>query len=367
MSQQLMEHPGQSPTFPRSSHPNPPSSKTSGKKEDTSSTKSRKKSGRSLLSFLKKGSKTSLHLDPPSPVPSSPSENPESLSSSIQTLQPTMMTTGPIPPQTPNMSSGSAIINTASPLNLSPHNPLPTYNELIQQVAKLRQEKSLRDSSQKTMRSSAPLPVTEPSLSSIAAQLAQDYRQRQAPSIGHDSRAAASKLTPSTMPTQKSDYRMNQIEQELPGISLDTWMEQRAHTHTNEHDLPGAGGQVYEYLVFQEGQAWRLADPAEQEDILSHSADVQATILFNQNYPCKGRVKAGSGGADARGSGKPADKPDEDKEDDDEKGKKPEDQPWQLGTGFFKGDKPPTRYADPIARNVEQWSLPGAPNKFDPE
>ncbi|PBK76314.1 hypothetical protein ARMSODRAFT_969054 [Armillaria solidipes] len=186
------------------------------------------------------------------------------------------------------------------------------------------------------------------------------------------------------------------------------------------------------WMHSEEGQAWRLADPAEQEDILSYSADVQTTTIFNERYPRyaypmpapyqsrfiqtplpktpphsphkpssrhrptsppihhrtrsmylgKGQVQAGSGGAEAGGSNQPPiDNPVPEDDDDSDihveepdpdpsknQGKKPEKDPsWHPGLGFFKGDRPPDRYADPVARNTERWSLPGAPDKFDPE
>ncbi|KAK0421572.1 hypothetical protein EV421DRAFT_1975680 [Armillaria borealis] len=167
------------------------------------------------------------------------------------------------------------------------------------------------------------------------------------------------------------------------------------------------------------GQAWMQADPAEQEDILSYSADVQATDLFNKLHPLypyqtpspyqsrfpkpapprpsplasheprrrrrpaspqihkqtqgmylgPGRVQAGSGGAGAgpsekpSGGGEPVD--DDDDDDDKDKGKKPAE-PWKPGTGFFKGDPPPGLFSDPVARDQERWSIPGAPDRFDP-
>ncbi|SJL14244.1 uncharacterized protein ARMOST_17700 [Armillaria ostoyae] len=119
----------QSPS-PRSSNlslpEHPPTGKTSDRKEDASSMKSTKKSLRSRLPFFqKKESSTSLPLDPISPSPpasSSPSESPESLSSSVQTLQPTTAMHH-TPPQPPKSLSGTTRPNT--PHVSLPHTPEP--------------------------------------------------------------------------------------------------------------------------------------------------------------------------------------------------------------------------------------------------
>ncbi|SJL04219.1 uncharacterized protein ARMOST_07580 [Armillaria ostoyae] len=91
-------------------------------------------------------------------------------------------------------------------------------------------------------------------------------------------------------------------------------------------------------------------------------------------YTSPGRVQAGSGGAEAGGSGNQADINDEDDDKPDDgwgegnEGKKPEKpaEPWKPGLGFFKGEKPDL-FSDPVTRDKERWSLPRAPDKFDPE
>ncbi|SJL16607.1 uncharacterized protein ARMOST_20133 [Armillaria ostoyae] len=95
-------------------------------------------------------------------------------------------------------------------------------------------------------------------------------------------------------------------------------------------------------------------------------------------YSGPGRVQARSGGAGASGSGQPADIDVEDDHKPDDgwgggnEGKKPEkpEEPWKPGTGFLKGDKPPDPkdpFSDSVAKDKEWWSLPGAPDKFDPD
>ncbi|SJL08418.1 uncharacterized protein ARMOST_11781 [Armillaria ostoyae] len=49
------------------------------------------------------------------------------------------------------------------------------------------------------------------------------------------------------------------------------------------------------------------------------------------------------------------------------KEKDEEEKLFKYITGPLKGDPPPGCYTDPIARNPERWSLPEAPNKFDPD
>ncbi|SJL17403.1 uncharacterized protein ARMOST_20953 [Armillaria ostoyae] len=93
-------------------------------------------------------------------------------------------------------------------------------------------------------------------------------------------------------------------------------------------------------------------------------------------YSGPGRVQAGSGGDGAGGSGKPDIDVIDDKPDDGWGGgreeKKPEKptKPWVPGTGFFKGEKPPdpeNPFTNSVAKDKERWSLPGAPDKFDPD
>ncbi|SJL18702.1 uncharacterized protein ARMOST_22301 [Armillaria ostoyae] len=200
-------------------------------------------------------------------------------------------------------------------------------------------------------------------------------------------------------------YRSHQMEQGLPGVSIATWMEYRARA--GDRDPRRAGVRVQEYMAFQ---VWKQADPAEQEDILSYCVDVQAIAIFNKAHPLHtyqtpapyqsrfperthpiaptmfshqprrrrhptspqihhrtkhmytgpGRVQAGSGGAEAGGSGT---KPDIDDKPDSGWGggneeKKPErpEEPWKPGTGFFKGEKPPDPndpFSDKIAKDKE--------------
>ncbi|SJL04218.1 uncharacterized protein ARMOST_07579 [Armillaria ostoyae] len=210
-------------------YPPLPTSKTSDKREDMSSTKSMKKSLRSRIPFFrKKKSSASLPRDSPSPsppAPSSPSESPESLSSSMQTLQP--KTTHPIPPQTPSTLSGSATTTWAHeqtgssvwvkpglqipeisqrPVEppLPPSSPPPTYDELTQQLAMLRQEKSLHDSLRSTTRSSASSHATKSPLPSTSVQVARDWRKKQPPSIGRANEPLVLRPMPSMRSKQKS-------------------------------------------------------------------------------------------------------------------------------------------------------------------
>ncbi|PBK68976.1 hypothetical protein ARMSODRAFT_975294 [Armillaria solidipes] len=364
----------------------------------------------------------------------------------------------PTLPPSQNISSGAATTsaNTSPPLD-----PTPTYDELIQQLAKLQQEKNWLDSQRSTTKSSAPMPATELSLISTAAQLARDWRRNPTPATGPGSKAALKKPALSMRQTLRSaesthsssnwsgssdidsiaqtssskdslgslsirgwsnepvSAQMNMTSQEQEAMYMSIWRSRRAGIPTE-----------VTWMHSEEGQAWRLADPAEQEDMLSYSADVQATILFNEKYPRyayptpapyqsrftqkplpknspstyrkpssrtppksppihhrthgmylgKGRVQARSGGAEAGGSAQPPiDNPVDDNDSDivieepdpekkDGKDKKPEKGTgWQPGLGFFKGDRPPGPYDDPVAKNAEQWSLPGAPDKFDPE
>ncbi|SJL18732.1 uncharacterized protein ARMOST_22332 [Armillaria ostoyae] len=107
-----------------------------------------------------------------------------------------------------------------------------------------------------------------------------------------------------------------------------------------------------------------------------HPTSPQIHHRTNYMYSGPGRVQAGSGGDGAGGSGKPdidviGDKPDDGWGGGNE-GKKPEEptEPWTPGTGFFKGEKPPDPkdpFSDSVAKDKERWSLPGAPDKFDPD
>ncbi|SJL05725.1 uncharacterized protein ARMOST_09061 [Armillaria ostoyae] len=107
-----------------------------------------------------------------------------------------------------------------------------------------------------------------------------------------------------------------------------------------------------------------------------HPTSPQIHHRTNYMYSGPGRVQAGSGGDGAGGSGKPDIDVIDDKSDDrwgaGNEGKKPEKptEPWTLGTGFFKGEKPPDPkdpFSDSVAKDRERWSLPGAPGKFDPD
>ncbi|SJL15094.1 uncharacterized protein ARMOST_18576 [Armillaria ostoyae] len=212
------------------------------------------------------------------------------------------------------------------------------------------------------------------------------------------------------------EYRSHQMEQGLPGVSIATWMEYRARA--GDRDPRRAGTRVQEYMAFQASAYTDRSDL----DAFGGSADVQAVSLFNERHPYApyrtpepyqsrfiketplypshpprrqrhptspqihhrtnymysgpGRVQAGSGGDGAGGSGKPDidvidDKPDNGWGGGNE-GKKPEKptEPWTPGTGFFKGEKPPDPkdpFSDSVAKDKERWSLPGAPDKFDPD
>ncbi|SJL18801.1 uncharacterized protein ARMOST_22402 [Armillaria ostoyae] len=87
-------------------------------------------------------------------------------------------------------------------------------------------------------------------------------------------------------------------------------------------------------------------------------------------------IEPNTWGAEAGGSGNQPNIDIIDKPDDGwgggNEGKKPEKpaEPWKPGTGFFKGEKPPDPkdpFSDSVAKDKEQWSLPGAPDKFDPD
>ncbi|SJL16538.1 uncharacterized protein ARMOST_20064 [Armillaria ostoyae] len=212
-------------------------------------------------------------------------------------------------------------------------------------------------------------------------------------------------------------YRSHQMERGLPGVSIATWMEYRART--GDRDPRRAGTRVQEYMAFQASAYTDRSDL----DAFGGSADVQAVNLFNELHPFTpyrtpapyqsrfakeppltksheprrrrhptspqihhrtnymysgpGRVQAGSGGAKAGGSGnKPGVDVIETKSDDGwgggNEGKKPEkpEEPWKPGTGFFKGEKlpdPKDPFSDSVAKNKERWSLPGAPDRFEPD
>ncbi|SJL15506.1 uncharacterized protein ARMOST_19006 [Armillaria ostoyae] len=210
-------------------------------------------------------------------------------------------------------------------------------------------------------------------------------------------------------------YRTHQMEQGLPGVSIATWMEYRARA--GDRDPRRAGTRVQEYMAFQASAYTNRSDL----DAFGGSTDVQAISLFNELHPFTpyktpapyqsrfakespltmshqprrrrhptspqihhrtnymysgpGRVQAGSGGAEAGGSGNQPDIDIIDKPDDGwgggNEGKKPEKaEPWKPGTGFFKGDKPPDPgdpFSDSVAKDRERWSLPGAPDKFEPD
>ncbi|KAK0430102.1 hypothetical protein EV421DRAFT_1913388 [Armillaria borealis] len=177
---------------------------------------SQKKHRQLRFPTFQKKSKSSLQSipqgppSPPSPVPSSPSEKLESLSSSSLTERPVMTTTDPTPPPPQNTVPGSKrttllytmtdSLDTApghppsvmTPLALTlPHSPevsppLPTYDELLQQIAKLQQQKSSHNSSHATTRSSGPSCATEPLPSSTSVQVTHDWRVRQPLNTGSD-------------------------------------------------------------------------------------------------------------------------------------------------------------------------------------
>ncbi|SJL08820.1 uncharacterized protein ARMOST_12191 [Armillaria ostoyae] len=212
-------------------------------------------------------------------------------------------------------------------------------------------------------------------------------------------------------------YRSHQMEQGLPGVSIATWMEYRARA--GDRDPRRAGTRVQEYMAFQASAYTDRSDL----DAFGGSTDVQAVSLFNKLHPFTpyrtpapyqsrstkepplvrsheprrrrhpispqihhqtnymysgpGQVQAGSGGAEAGGSGNKPDIDVVDSKSDDgwgggNEGKKPEKpaEPWKPGTGFFKGEKPPDEkdpFNDSVAKDKERWSLPGAPDKFDPD
>ncbi|SJL10460.1 uncharacterized protein ARMOST_13846 [Armillaria ostoyae] len=393
MSQQLTEHPGQQPSSPHSSHlslqdyPLLPMSKTLDRRGDTSSMKSTKKSLQSrILFFWKKGSEP---LAPQTTYPA-PKPGPQTLETSQKPLGPA----------------------------LPPSSPLLTYDELLQQVAMLWQEKSSCDSLHATTRSREPSPTTEPSWSSTATQQAQDWQWKQADSIGDDNTPIVLKPTPSMRLTPRptvsilssssrsgssntdSIERTKSSKDSLESLSLHGWSSERTlaqemmtpkereHRYTNiwcsrRVTIPTE----VTWMHSEAGQAWKQADPAEQEDIIITPIPCLLPISpdsSNTHSPKPHQSPPTSRDADVgqhhpRFTNEPkacisaqADNQAEQMKDeeDDDKGKKLEklkNEPWQLKLGFFKGDKPPDHYADPVAWNMEQWSLPGAPNKFDPE
>ncbi|SJL13670.1 uncharacterized protein ARMOST_17118 [Armillaria ostoyae] len=217
-------------------------------------------------------------------------------------------------------------------------------------------------------------------------------------------------------------YCSHQMEQGLPGVSIAMWMEYQARA--GDCNPRRAGVQVQEYMAFQASAYTDRSDL----DAFGGRSDVQAVSIFNKAHPlhtyqmptsyqsrfperthpippsilshqprCRrhptspqihhrtkymytgpGRVQAGSGGAEAGGSGtKPDIDVDIDNKPDDSWGggneeKKPEKpvEPWKPGTGFFKGEKPPNPkdpFSDSVTKDKERWSLPGAPDKFDPD
>ncbi|KAK0429531.1 hypothetical protein EV421DRAFT_1914524 [Armillaria borealis] len=185
----------QSPSLPSSSlslqdYPPLPTSKTPDRKGDTSS--------------MKKSPS-------PSPsAPSSPSENPESLLSSTQTVK---KTTDPTLPPIPSTIPGAFNALTPCIPQTGPQPPFPTYDELLQQVAKLQQEKSMHDSPcvttslpnllPTTTSLSKPSYVTEPLQGSTSAQVAHSWRESQLPSIGSNKQPP----TPRQMPSTKAKPR----------------------------------------------------------------------------------------------------------------------------------------------------------------
>ncbi|PBK70576.1 hypothetical protein ARMSODRAFT_974494 [Armillaria solidipes] len=178
-------------------------------------------------------------------------------------------------------------------------------------------------------------------------------------------------------------YQAHQIKQGLPGVSLDTRVAIQSEVT---------------WMHSEAGQAWRLADPAEQEDILSHSVDVQATVIFNERYPRfpyeppapyrsrfpqkplpltfsprfakpRGRTMplyAGSGGADQLEppTDPPVPKPADEEEEEEAGGSKPrkkgKDKDFLYGLGSLRGDKKPDRFADPYDPDDEPPNPTGA-------
>ncbi|KAK0429855.1 hypothetical protein EV421DRAFT_1913895 [Armillaria borealis] len=316
----------QSPSLPSSSHnlqdyPSLPTSKTLDRKGDMSSMRSTKRSLRSRIPFFrKKGSTTSLPEEPPSPsspVLSSLSKNPEFLLSSKQTVR---MTTDPTLPLPQNM------LDTPP----TPHIPtvdlplqFPTYDELLQQVILLRQEKNSPDSPcmttsshsllPKTMSWNEPLPATELSRGSTSAQVARSWRESQLPSIGSDKPPPEQRQMPSTRSKQRptisilsmsqsgssdtdSIARSRSDKDSLESLSLRGWRPEPTQDTTTPESRERNYMSIWHsrralipteatWMHSEVGQAWKQADPVEQEDIISHSADVQAVSLFNKLHP----------------------------------------------------------------------------------
>ncbi|KAK0442670.1 hypothetical protein EV421DRAFT_1736184 [Armillaria borealis] len=218
--------------------PPPSVSRTSDKREDTSSMKSTKRSLRSRIPFFwKKGSTTSLPeepLPPSSPAPSSHSESSEYLSSSGLTAKPTMSTDPTLPP----------ILTSREAAAREELARLTAENDELERTI-------VRDRTitQFYQRASRPQLEGEP-----AAQ----YWQRQtatrveADAI-NEAETEAYRQRPLHEPVwleRYRQYRALQIRQELPGVSLATWMEARAHT--GYHNPRESRARLYEYLAFQE-------------------------------------------------------------------------------------------------------------------
>ncbi|SJL00106.1 uncharacterized protein ARMOST_03418 [Armillaria ostoyae] len=233
-----------------------------------------------------KKSSTSLpHVSPsPSPpAPSSPSENPESLSSSVQTLQPTATfhtpphvrnhhleqqpakfrerTPTPIPTPEPGLPTPATSQETQETVQ-SPPSPLPTYDELLQQVdAAAREELATclakqiertitrdRTATQFYERASRPQLESETTTQYWQRQRHPRRDKRHQRDRRKTYRQRPRPITPIWLHRYR-EYRSHQMERGLPGVSIATWMEYRARA--GDRDPRRAGTRVQEYMAFQ--------------------------------------------------------------------------------------------------------------------
>ncbi|KAK0430384.1 hypothetical protein EV421DRAFT_1744156 [Armillaria borealis] len=320
----------------------------SGKKGEGSSSLSMRasRSLRDLLRGSKRSQeKVRERLSPLlDPVPSSPPALPPlDLLSSSQTLRaPT--TTLPNPPPLPSTAFGLKAttslplpeIDSHAPPHV-PHGPQthhphstippgpytwipkptppplsspPTYDELQQQLRRL-----LSESTQPRLSSDESPPATSSSPPTIAAQVVQDWRTSQMPNIGEGYEASPlQKLMPSMRSNLRSDApshyassrggskgiapteRSESLGGTMDSPSIHGWstgsvqgkmtLEEWASEYTSiwntcHTDLTTE----VSWRLSEAGAAWEKADPVEQEDIISHSATVQAIKIFNEFYP----------------------------------------------------------------------------------
>ncbi|SJL00662.1 uncharacterized protein ARMOST_03975 [Armillaria ostoyae] len=222
------------------------------------------------------------------------------------------------------------------------------------------------------MKSSAPSLETESPPTSMSAQVAHNWRMKQPPSTGSGKQPALPKPMPSTR--SRSRPTISVLAPLSQSGSSDT--DSIAHTRWSKDSLESLSLHGWSTEPVQE-----IATPEEQESEYRNIWRSRRALIPTEATWMRseaGRVQAGSGGAEAGGSGT---KPDIDIDVDDKpdgswgegnEGKKPDrpEEPWKPGTGFFKGEKlpdPKDPFSDKVAQDKERWSLPGAPDKFDPD